>query len=132
MMDPNNSGISWLKQWIDKLQVTNQSNPKFTNELELAVRFGKSLMIEELDEIEPILVPVLKRDIEQDGSRSMVRIGDKVIEYNKDFKLYLSTRNTSMKLPLNTLAFVSLINYSVTQSGLESKLLSLIINQEKP
>ena len=46
MMDPNNSGISWLKQWIDKLQVTNQSNPKFTNELELAVRFGKSLMIE--------------------------------------------------------------------------------------
>jgi len=48
----------------------------------------------------------------------MVRIGDKVIEYNKDFKLYLSTRNTSMKLPSNTLAFVSLINYSVTQSGL--------------
>lgn len=33
MMDPNNSGISWLKQCIDKLQVTNQSNPKFTNEL---------------------------------------------------------------------------------------------------
>lgn len=63
MMDPNNSGISWLKQWIDKLQVTNQSNSKFTNELELAVRFGKSLMIEELDEIEPILVPILKRDI---------------------------------------------------------------------
>jgi len=62
-MDPNNSGISWLKQWIDKLQITNQSNPKFTNELELAVRFGKSLMIEELDEIEPILVPILKGDI---------------------------------------------------------------------
>ncbi len=49
MMDPNNSGISWLKQWIDKLQVTNQNHQKFTNELELAIRFGKSLMIEELD-----------------------------------------------------------------------------------
>jgi len=31
MMDPNNSGISWLKSWIDKLQVTNQNHQKFTN-----------------------------------------------------------------------------------------------------
>lgn len=31
MMDPNNSGIGWLKKWIDKLNVTNQNNQKFTN-----------------------------------------------------------------------------------------------------
>lgn len=79
MMDPNNSGISWLKSWIDKLQVTNQNHQKFTNQLELSIRFGKSLMIEELDEIQSILVPILKRDIQQDGSRSMIRIGDKII-----------------------------------------------------
>lgn len=78
------------------------------------------------------MVPILKYDIEQDGSRSMIRIGDKLIEYNKDFHLYLSTRNTSIKLTSNTQALVSLINYSVTESGLESKLLSLLINQEKP
>lgn len=62
----------------------------------------------------------------------MIRIGDKLIEYSKDFHLYLSTRNTSIKLTSNTQALVSLINYSVTESGLESKLLSLLINQEKP
>ena len=31
IIDPNNSAISWLKQWIDKVQITNQNQQKFTN-----------------------------------------------------------------------------------------------------
>ena len=37
-----------------------------------------------------------------------------------------------MNLPANAFSLVSLINYSVTRSGLESKLLSMVINHEKP
>ena len=61
-----------------------------------------------------------------------MKVGDKVIDYSSTFKLYLATRNTNMDLPANTLAVISLINYSVTRSGLESKLLSMVINHERP
>jgi dynein heavy chain 2 len=45
-MDPNNQAIQWLKKNQEKMEVVNQRNPKFTNTLELAVRFGKELLIE--------------------------------------------------------------------------------------
>jgi hypothetical protein len=37
-----------------------------------------------------------------------------------------------MQLSANTKALVCFINYSVTRSGLESKLLSMVINHEQP
>lgn len=74
----------------------------------------------------------MRKDSFQQGSRVVIKVGDKVIDYSNTFKLYLATRNTNMELPANTLAVVSLINYSVTRSGLESKLLSMVINHERP
>lgn len=35
--------------------------------LELAVRFGKVLIIQEVDQIEPILFPLLKKDLSLQG-----------------------------------------------------------------
>jgi dynein heavy chain 2 len=74
------------------------------------------------------LVPIVRKDSFQQGSRVVIKVGDKIIDYSNTFKLYLATRNTNMDLPANTFAIVSLINFSVTRSGLESKLLSMVIN----
>ncbi|TXI91444.1 MAG: hypothetical protein E6Q33_10360 [Neisseriales bacterium] len=74
--------------------------------------------MQEVDEIEPILVPIIRKDTFQQGSRVVIRVGDKIIDYSNGFKLFLSTRNTNMHLPSNTSNIVTLINYSVTRSGL--------------
>lgn len=63
-------------------------------------------------------MPIVRKDSFQQGSRVVIKVGDKIIDYSSTFKLYLATRNTNMDLPANTLAVVSLINYSVTRSGL--------------
>ena len=39
----------------------------FQTALELAVRFGKTLIIEEIDSIEPILFPLLRGDLISQG-----------------------------------------------------------------
>ena len=75
---------------------------------------------------------MIRKDFQQDGSRMVVRVGDKTVDYSQSFKLYLSTRNTNISLPPNAKSLVTFINYSVTRSGLESKLLSLVINHEQP
>ena len=54
------------------------------------------------------------------------------MDYSSSFKLYLATRNSNIHLPSNTRPLVCITNYSVTKSGLESKLLSMVINHEQP
>ncbi len=55
-----------------------------------------------------------------------------MVDYSPNFKLYLATRNSNIRLSSNTKALVCFVNYSVTKSGLESKLLSMVINHEQP
>ena len=59
-------------------------------------------------------------------------IGDKLVNYNENFKIYLCTRNSGIEINPNTSSLVSIINYTITRSGLEGKLLSIIINHEQP
>ena len=74
----------------------------------------------------------MRKDLKQEGSRVVINVSDKTVDYSSNFKLYLATRNSNMHLPSNTKALVCFINYSVTKSGLESKLLSMVINHEQP
>lgn len=41
LIDPNTQATEWLKRNNNKLESLNQQDPKFTNTLELALRFGK-------------------------------------------------------------------------------------------
>lgn len=41
----------------------------FMTVLELAVRFGKTLIIQEMDGVEPVLYPLLRRDLIAQGER---------------------------------------------------------------
>jgi dynein heavy chain 2 len=71
------------------------------NLLELAIRFGKTLIIQELDSIEPLLIPILKKDLRRFGSRLMLQIGDKQIDFNETFSMYLTTRNSNIEINSN-------------------------------
>jgi dynein heavy chain 2 len=69
--------------------------------LELAIRFGKVLIILEVDGIESMLFPVLRKDLIQQGPRQVVQIGDKAVDYNPAFKMFLCTRDQFVDIPPN-------------------------------
>jgi dynein heavy chain 2 len=114
------------------VEALTQQDPKFMNTLELAVRFGKILVVEEIDYVEPVLMPIIKRDFIKQGSRNIMQLGEKTIDVSETFKLFLATRNSSIEIPYNQRDHLSFVNFSVTRSGLESKLLSLIITHFQP
>ncbi|RXG65468.1 Cytoplasmic dynein 2 heavy chain 1 [Armadillidium vulgare] len=103
----------WTTQWLQEhlkgstVEVTNQQDPKFGTTLELAVRFGKTLIIQEIDQIEPILYPLLRGDLISQGPRFVVELGEKSLDYNPSFKLYLATRNPQPELPPDTFGVVT-------------------------
>ncbi|CAD8135851.1 unnamed protein product [Paramecium octaurelia] len=132
LIDPNTQATEWLKKTLSGAEILNQTDPKFNNQLELAVRFGKTIVIQEIDQIEGLLIPLLRKDLLHQGPRWIVMIGEKSVDFNESFVMYLTTRNSSIHLPPHTVSLVQVINYTVTRSGLEGKLLSIIINIEQP
>ena len=94
---------------------------------------GLPCLIENLTEaIDPILEPVLGRMITKKGSQYLIKLGDKEVSYNQNFKLYLQTRlsNPHYKPEMN--AQSTLINFMVTPEGLEDQLLAVVVNKERP
>mmetsp|Transcript_20379 Transcript_20379/g.17677 ORF Transcript_20379/g.17677 Transcript_20379/m.17677 type:complete len:306 (-) Transcript_20379:301-1218(-) len=135
IIDPNQAATEWLKRHFSNeknLEIINQNDPKFSTLLELSVKFGKIMIIQEIDQVDSVLFPLLRKDIMIQGPRTSIQLGEKTIDYNHNFALYLTTRNSLIQIHPNAQALVSVINYTVTLSGLEGQLLSMIINHEKP
>lgn len=134
IIDPAQQATKWLKQHVSNknVDIINASSPKFASQLELAIRFGKILIIEEVDHVEPILFSILRKEHIIQGPRKSILLGDKVIDFNDEFQLYLVTRNSNIQLPPDVSPLLTLVNFSVTRSGLEGQLLGITINHENP
>ena len=89
-------------------------------------------MVAEVDGVEPMLVPLIRKDLANQGPRQVVRIGDKVVDYNDNFRLFMVTRNPSPDISPDMASLISEVNFTVTRSGLESQLLGVTIKHEQP
>ncbi|CAH8543326.1 unnamed protein product [Schistosoma rodhaini] len=138
IIDPSSRALNWLKVYLkdQRLEVVNQQSPNFITTLELAVRFGKCLIVQEVDEIEPILMPLLLKDLIIQGSRNFIRIGEKLIDYHQEFRLFLCTRKLLYGLdyiqPISANPLVTIINFITTQTGLIEQLLEITLQNEYP
>ncbi|XP_051482944.1 cytoplasmic dynein 2 heavy chain 1 isoform X1 [Apus apus] len=134
LIDPSFRATEWLKTHLkeSRLEVINQQDTNFLTALELAVRFGKTLIIQEMDGVEPVLYPLLRKDLVAQGPRYAIQIGEKMIDYNEEFRLFLSTRNPNPFIPPDASSIVTEVNFTTTGSGLRGQLLALTIQHEKP
>lgn len=66
------------------------------------------------------------------GRSLFVKMGDKEVEYNKNFRLLLHTKLGNPHYPPEIQAETTLINFTVTEAGLEDQLLALVVNKERP
>ncbi|CAH8521268.1 unnamed protein product [Heterobilharzia americana] len=119
IVDPSSRALNWLKTHLkdQRLEVITPQSPNFVTTLELAVRFGKCLIIQEVDEIEPILMPLLSKDLILQGSRNSVMLGEK-------------TPGTVQ--PINATSLVTIVNFITTRAGLIDQLLEITLQNERP
>jgi dynein heavy chain 2 len=52
------------------------------------------------------------------GPRKVVQVGDKLIDYNDSFQLFLTTRNAEPDLSPDVAATVTYVNFATTSAGL--------------
>lgn len=134
IIDPSGTAISFVmkKYKDDKIQKTSFLDKAFMKTLAGAVRFGTALLVENVEHIDPILNPLLNKELQRTGGRTLVRIGTEEIDYSPKFKIILSTKNPAVQLTPDVCSRVTLINFSVTPASLQSQSLSQVVRVEKP
>jgi dynein heavy chain len=135
MIDPQLQGIAWIKERESKndLQVTRLTNKNLTTVIERALENGNSVLIENMGEtIEAVLGDVVGRRLFKKGRNMFVQLGDKEVQFNPNFKLFLHTKLSNPDFPPEIQAETTLINFSVTEVGLEDQLLALVVRKERP
>jgi dynein heavy chain len=134
-IDPQFQGIKWIRnnQESNNLKVLRFAQDNFINTLVMAVENGDSILIENVSEsFDPIIDPLLGRNVVRRGRRNLVQIGDREVEFNDKFRLFLQTKLANPHFKPEIQAQTTVINFTVTLDGLEEQLLGNVVKHEKP
>ena len=106
----------------------------FLKQLELAVQYGLPFLFENVDEyIDPVIDPVLEKNVVHGaGGRKTVKLGDKEVDWDDNFILYLTSKLPNPHYGPEISGKTMIINYSVTQQGLQEQLLNVTVRHERP
>jgi dynein heavy chain len=115
------------------MQIIQLSQKGWPKKVELAVTNGKILMIESIgQEIDAVLDPLLSRSYTKKGKLLYVKLGAEDIEVDPRFKLYLQSKMQNPHYKPEVAAMCTIINFIVTEGGLEDQLLADVVRMEKP
>lgn len=137
LIDPQLQGIKWIRgreaQTSQTFTVIQLSQKMWLKKVDQAVREGETLMIEAIgQEIDAILDPLLSRQFTKKGRGFQVKLGSEDVPLHPNFKLYLQTKLINPHYKPETAAQCTIINFIVTESGLEDQLLAMVVKWEKP
>ena len=94
---------------------------------------GQTLIIDAIgQEIDAVLDPLLSRQFIKKGKTLLVKLGAEEVEVASSFKLYLQTKLINPHYKPETAAQCTIVNFIVTESGLEDQLLAMVVRVEKP
>ncbi|KAG1695800.1 hypothetical protein DVH05_019139 [Phytophthora capsici] len=149
LVDPQLQGIIWLRardfshkkaegtdeqdSVAQSLVILQPSQKNWTTTLKTAISSGQSVIMENLDEaIDAALEPVIMRQLFKKGRNWFLQFAAEEIEVDPRFRLYLHTKLPNPHYRPEILAYCTLIDFSVTEKGLEDQLLANVVNLEQP
>jgi dynein heavy chain len=66
------------------------------------------------------------------GGMMCIKLGDSIVEYNHDFRFYITTKLRNPHYLPETSVKVTLLNFMITKEGLADQLLGVVVAQERP
>eukprot|EP00941_MAST-03F_sp_MAST-3F-sp1_P001388 g1388.t1 len=136
LVDPQGQAITWLlnkeRERLPSWEVTAIYSSKLKDHLEFNMMEGLSMIVTGVEEeVDPMLDPVLEKQIEKKGKNLYIKVADTLKEYDPNFMLYFVTRLPNPHFSPELQARTTLIDFTVTQKGLEEQLLGRVIGREQ-
>eukprot|EP00004_Rigifila_ramosa_P014268 TRINITY_DN3231_c0_g3_i5.p1 TRINITY_DN3231_c0_g3~~TRINITY_DN3231_c0_g3_i5.p1 ORF type:complete len:3059 (-),score=575.29 TRINITY_DN3231_c0_g3_i5:95-9271(-) len=133
IVDPSAQCTTFLTNFHrGKIILTSFYDESFLRHLESALRFGTVVVVQDVDTVDPILFPLLNKEIHRVGGRSLVRLGDQEIDFSPGFSLYLTTRDPHCVFSPDVCSRVTFVNFTITQASLQTQCLDAILKSESP
>ncbi|XP_039327853.2 dynein axonemal heavy chain 10 isoform X2 [Saimiri boliviensis] len=133
-IDPQQQALNWIKRKEEKnnLRVCSFNDPDFLKQLEMSIKYGTPFLFHDVDEyIDPVIDNVLEKNIKVSQGRQFIILGDKEVDYDSNFRLYLNTKLANPRYSPSVFGKAMVINYTVTLKGLEDQLLSVLVAYER-
>lgn len=134
IIDPTGQATAFLQnEFRDrKITVTSFLDEAFLKNLESALRFGNPLLIQDVENLDPILNSVLNRELRRTGGRVLIRIGNQDIDFSPSFTMFLSTRDPSVEFSPDICSRVTFVNFTMTRGSLQTQALDKVLKVERP
>lgn len=132
-IDPQTQAMNWIKRTEgDSLVIADFKDANYIKKIEVGVQHGRQvLMCDVGEDMDPVLDNILMKSLIQVGKNSYVKVGDKELEYDKDFKLYITTRMPNPHYTPEVSTKVTVVNFTVKESGLEEQCLGIVVKAEQ-
>lgn len=132
IIDPTGEVLDVLKAMMPKkLIVTSFLDDSFVRVFEDAMRFGGVVLIQNAESYNPIIDPVLRKEVIQNGGRKTIQFGEKPLDVLNEFKMLFYT-----KVAIDVSPFIAsrttVLNFSVTAGNLENQVLNITLEHDKP
>lgn len=132
LIDPQGQGRNWLLKMSD-IKLVRCDDPNYVRDIINAIKLGTSILVEDVGEVlDPGLQFILVPKMKVQGGRKSIRVGDKWVEYDPQFKLFITTKLSNPQYLPDVFIQLSVINFSVTLEGLEEQLLGDVVLHEMP
>lgn len=135
MIDPQGQANKWIKN-LEKdsgLVVIKQIDENYLDTLESALIQGQPVLLENVGQsLDPGLHSILSGNVVQQSDGQFVLFRGKLIEFNGNFRLYMTTNLRNPTYDPETAVLVTVLNFMITETGLRDQLLAAVVNQEKP
>lgn len=119
MIDPQMQANIWIRKMEEKSGIRvikpTMDAKILSRTLETAVNMGNPVVLEDAGEsFDPMLDPLLGKQIERKGGASYLRIGDSPVEYSPDFRFYVTTKLSRPHYSPEVCVKVTMLNFMVT------------------
>lgn len=84
------------------------------------------------EELDPMLEPLLLQQTFKQAGALMIKLGESVLEYSEQFRFYITTKLRNPHYLPEVAVKVTLVNFMITEIGLEDQLLGITVAKERP
>ncbi|XP_063222941.1 dynein axonemal heavy chain 2 isoform X2 [Bacillus rossius redtenbacheri] len=135
LIDPQSQGVKWIKNMEGEkdLKIIDFGQSDFMKTLENAVQYGHSVLLQNVvDVFDPAITPILKKAVIRQGGQDLIKLGDKMVQYNPKFRFFITTKLRNPYYSPEITTKTTVVNFAVKEQGLEAQLLGIVVRKERP
>ncbi|KPI89879.1 dynein heavy chain putative dynein heavy chain point mutation [Leptomonas seymouri] len=133
LVDPQQQANAWIRnrERDNQLVVLRLSEKDYLRTIRQAIIDGRPVLLENVEEtLDPMLDNLLLKQLSKEGGMWVMHLGEPV-EWNDKFRLYMTTKLPRPHYLPEVSAKVTLINFRITEQGLQDQLLQRVMLTER-